>query len=77
MHGVHRVLRTNAMVSHVDDEGVSVGADPIPTRTVFWAAGNQASPLVKALNAPSDRAGARLLTMEDGARVAAGSRAWD
>jgi NADH:ubiquinone reductase (H+-translocating) len=53
--GVH--VRTNAMVSHVDDEGVSVGADLIPTRTVFWAAGNQASPLVKALNAPTDRAG--------------------
>jgi NADH:ubiquinone reductase (H+-translocating) len=52
---------TNAMVSHVDDEGVSVGTEIIRTRTVFWAAGNQASSLVKAVGAATDRAGRALV----------------
>jgi NADH dehydrogenase len=54
-------VRTNAMVTHVDDEGVSVGDEVIATRTVFWAAGNQASPLLKALDVRLDRAGRALV----------------
>ena len=41
-----------------------VGEERIPTRTVLWAAGNQASPLARSLDAPLDRAG-RVLVAPD------------
>jgi NADH dehydrogenase len=44
-------------VTDVTDEGVTVGDELIPTHTVVWAAGVQASPLTKDLGAELDRAG--------------------
>ncbi len=54
--GVH--VRTNTAVTTVDDEGVTLAnGERILAHTVFWGAGNQASPLGKQLRAPLDRAG--------------------
>ena len=50
-------VRTDALVSHIDADGVTVGSEPIATRTVLWAAGVAASPLARALGVPLDRAG--------------------
>ena len=54
----------NAVVTHLDDHKVCIGEKTIPTRTVLWAAGVQASPLAKSLGVPLDRAG-RILVSED------------
>ncbi|MBA3558046.1 MAG: NAD(P)/FAD-dependent oxidoreductase [Gemmatimonadaceae bacterium] len=50
-------VRTNALVTRIDQDAVYVGGDRIPARTVFWAAGNISSPLGNWLDAPLDRAG--------------------
>jgi NADH dehydrogenase len=50
-------VRTGAMVTGVDDEGVSVGDSRIPARTVLWGAGVAASPLARSLGVPLDKAG--------------------
>jgi NADH dehydrogenase len=50
-------VRTQAMVTSIDDHGLSIGDERIGARTVLWAAGVQASPLGRALGAPLDRAG--------------------
>ena len=46
-----------AMVTGVDERGVTVGNTRIPARTVLWGAGVAASPLARTLNAPLDKAG--------------------
>lgn len=58
------ICRTRAVVTNVTPRHVFVGDERIPTRTVFWAAGNAASPLVRTLGVPVDRAG-RALVMPD------------
>jgi NADH dehydrogenase len=50
-------VRTNAIVTRIGDGLVEIGGEHIETRTVFWAAGNAASPLGAALGVPLDRAG--------------------
>jgi NADH dehydrogenase len=45
------------LVTSVDAEGVSLGAERIAARTVLWAAGVRSSPLGALLGAPVDRAG--------------------
>ncbi len=54
-------VRTNAIVTSVDEEGVTIGKDPdrvhIAAHTILWAAGVAASPLAKSLGVPVDRAG--------------------
>jgi NADH dehydrogenase len=50
-------VRLGAKVTGVDARGVTVGEDHIAARTVLWAAGVAASPLVRSLGAPLDRAG--------------------
>ncbi len=50
-------VRTNAIVTTVDQDGVKVGEERIAAQTVLWAAGVAASPLVKSLGVPLDRAG--------------------
>ncbi len=50
-------VRTGSPVTSVDAEGVTAGGERIKTRTVFWAAGNAASPLARDLGVPLDRAG--------------------
>ncbi len=54
-------VRTNAIVTGVDADGVQVGAERIAAQTVIWAAGVAASPLARSLDVPLDRAG-RVLT---------------
>jgi NADH:ubiquinone reductase (H+-translocating) len=49
--------RTGAMVTRVTRDAVYVGEERIAARTIFWAAGNEASPIVAAMGAPVDRAG--------------------
>ncbi len=50
-------VRTGALVTKIEPDAVYVGDERIPTRTVFWAAGNAASPLGRSLGAPLDRSG--------------------
>jgi len=57
-------VRLNATVSHIDGTSVRVGDEVIRARTVFWAAGNVASPLTRQLGAPLDRFG-RVLVSPD------------
>ncbi|HEX8619167.1 MAG TPA: NAD(P)/FAD-dependent oxidoreductase [Thermoanaerobaculia bacterium] len=47
----------NALVTDVSADGVKIGDRLIPTRTVLWGAGVQASPLARSLGVPLDRAG--------------------
>jgi NADH:ubiquinone reductase (H+-translocating) len=55
---------TGALVTDVSDREVRIGERVIPTRTVLWGAGVQASPLAKSLGVPLDRAG-RVLVEPD------------
>ncbi|MEO5902833.1 MAG: NAD(P)/FAD-dependent oxidoreductase [Gemmatimonadaceae bacterium] len=57
-------VRTNSIVTHIDADSVDVGTERIPARTVFWAAGNEASPLGRMLGVPTDPAG-KVLVCED------------
>lgn len=57
-------VRLGATVRGVDGGGVTIGAERLAARTVFWAAGNLASPLGGALGAPLDRQG-RVLVEPD------------
>lgn len=57
-------VRCNAIVTDVKPEGVNIGAEFVPVRTVFWAAGVRASSLGACLGAPLDRAG-RVLVEPD------------
>ena len=49
--------RLGAMVTRVTPDRIHVGDERIPARTVFWAAGNAASPLIRAMGIDVDRAG--------------------
>ncbi|HYI11971.1 MAG TPA: NAD(P)/FAD-dependent oxidoreductase [Thermoanaerobaculia bacterium] len=55
---------TGAVVTDLNDHEVRIGDRVIPTRTILWGAGVQASPLAKSLGAPLDRAG-RVLVEPD------------
>ena len=57
-------VRTDSVVTGVDESGVQIGGASISSRTVFWAAGNQASPLAMSLHVPLDRSG-RVLVNAD------------
>ena len=57
-------VRTGAVVTNIDEDGVEVGGERIRSQSVFWAAGNAASPLGKALDVPLDRTG-RVLVEPD------------
>jgi NADH dehydrogenase len=48
---------TDTMVTAISSDSVIAGGRSIDTRTVIWAAGNLASPLLKSLDAPLDRQG--------------------
>ena len=50
-------VRTGSIVTGVDDDGVTVGAEHISASTVLWAAGVAASPIAQSLGVPLDRAG--------------------
>jgi NADH:quinone reductase (non-electrogenic) len=48
---------TGAVVTDINDREVRFGDRVLPTRTVLWGAGVQASPLARSLGVPLDRAG--------------------
>ncbi|MGE3954672.1 MAG: NAD(P)/FAD-dependent oxidoreductase [Parachlamydiales bacterium] len=48
---------TETMVTNITCEGVQLGEHFIPATNVIWAAGNQASPLLKSLDVPLDKQG--------------------
>ncbi len=50
-------VRTSTLVTHIDEQGVDVGGERIRSQSVFWAAGNAASPLGKTLEVPLDSVG--------------------
>jgi NADH dehydrogenase len=50
-------VRTGAVVTAVDREGVAVGSERVSAQTVLWAAGVAASPIAMSLGVPLDRAG--------------------
>ena len=50
-------VRVNSAVTGVGPDGISIGSEKIHARTVFWAAGNNASHLGALLGGPLDRAG--------------------
>ncbi|WP_454832497.1 NAD(P)/FAD-dependent oxidoreductase [Pseudoxanthomonas wuyuanensis] len=57
-------VSTGIPVSDINAEGYRLGEAFVPARTVVWAAGVAASPLVRTLGAPLDRAG-RVLVQPD------------
>lgn len=50
-------IRLNAKVTNITPDGVHIGDEFIPAKTVFWGAGVKASPLGASLGVPLDRAG--------------------
>jgi NADH dehydrogenase len=50
-------VRTNSIVTNIEDGRVYVGDEVIRARNVVWAAGVTASPLGKKLDSPTDRVG--------------------
>jgi NADH dehydrogenase len=50
-------VRTNSIVTGVDERGVWIGEERIAARNVFWAAGNVASPVTRTFGVPLDRFG--------------------
>ena len=48
---------TGKRVTNITDEGVQVEETFYPCKNIIWAAGNQASPLLKTLDVPLDRQG--------------------
>lgn len=50
-------VRTNAIVTRVERGVVWLGDERIESETIFWAAGNESSPLGGFLGAPRDRVG--------------------
>ena len=57
LQGLGVECRTDARVTRITADAVYIGDERISTRTVFWAAGNLASPLVKTMGVKTDRAG--------------------
>lgn len=54
---LHVDVRTNTIVTSVDDDGVMAGETRIDAATILWAAGVAASPIGRMLGAPVDRVG--------------------
>ena len=57
-------VRTKALVTRIDDRGIWIDDERVEARTVFWAAGNEASPVARTVGAPLDHAG-RVLVEPD------------
>ncbi|WP_058533673.1 NAD(P)/FAD-dependent oxidoreductase [Legionella saoudiensis] len=54
----------NTRVTEITDEGVAFGDQFIPAHNIIWAAGNEASPLLKTLDVPCDKSG-RVIVQPD------------
>jgi len=48
---------TNKRVTSITDEGAEIDGNLIPAKNIVWAAGNQASSVLRTLNVPIDRQG--------------------
>ena len=57
-------VRLGTPVTRIESDAVWIGTERVPCRTVFWAAGNVASPLGRATGGEVDRAG-RVLVNDD------------
>lgn len=57
-------VRTGTRVTNIDETGVYMGEEHIPTRTMLWAAGVAASPVARSLGVELDRAGRVAVTPE-------------
>jgi NADH dehydrogenase len=57
-------VRAGAQATAIDAGGVTIGTERLAARTVLWAAGVAASPLVRSIGAPLDRAGRAQVTPE-------------
>ena len=57
LQGMGVELLLNANVDAIEHEGIRIGRQCIPTRTVIWSAGVKASPVGQWLDAKTDRAG--------------------
>ncbi len=55
---------TKTFVTQITEEGAQAGTTFIPSHCIIWAAGNQASPILKSLNTPLDKQG-RVLVESD------------
>lgn len=64
LRGIGVDVRTETMVTEIEPTAVHAAGWRIPTETVIWAAGNEASPLLRSLGAPLDRQG-RVLVEAD------------
>ncbi|MGE0438934.1 MAG: NAD(P)/FAD-dependent oxidoreductase [Gemmatimonadales bacterium] len=64
LRGLGVDVRTETMVTNIEPGFVTAADWRIPTETVIWAAGNQASPLLESLAGPRDRQG-RVLVEPD------------
>ena len=65
LHRLGVTVRTGAMVTQIDETGVTIGeGDHITAATVLWGAGVRAEPLPATLGVPLDRAG-RVLVRPD------------
>ncbi len=54
-------IRLGKAVTHVDENGATLGDEHIASRTVIWAAGVQSSPAARWLNISADRAGRAII----------------
>ena len=57
-------VRVNTLVTNIGEDGVDVGDEHIRSQSVFWAAGNAASPLGSTLDVPLEHTG-RVLVEPD------------
>jgi NADH:ubiquinone reductase (H+-translocating) len=57
LQGLGVTCRINARVTRITADAVYVGDERIATRTVFWAAGNITSPLIRTMGVEVDHAG--------------------
>jgi NADH dehydrogenase len=64
LRGLGVEVRENTLVTSIDENAVEASGWRIPTTTVVWAAGNQASPLLQTIGAPLDGQG-RVLVEAD------------
>lgn len=52
----------NSFVTHIDKDKIQIGDKVIQTKNIVWAAGNEASPLLKQLETPLDKMGRAIVT---------------
>lgn len=57
LHRLQVMVRTDARVTAIDEDGVTAGASRVRAGVVLWAAGVAASPLGRTIGAPCDPAG--------------------